>query len=395
MSLESPFHIAHIVDLRVVGGIERILVEFVSATPYVKHSLILFDKNIHPSHINALKNLSQIVGIYSAKHLFGIRLPKTMRVGRRAKLIAQTGANVVVNWSQVIDMRCISIPIVFYEHGSSWEKYSINQLKNCYQRVHHGIAVSVAAKRMLELNHNFSAHCDIVENTAFKPPIVSTKERIFPQTKIVIGAAGRLVERKNFAVLIAAIAQLRNRWDVRLQIAGVGPEQSQLLKQIEDLELQDVVVLLGYVNDMDSFYQSIDLFVNPSLWEAMPMVAIESFSAGIPIVGTTTDGLPEKVRHGINGLCIEPTWTAEQFEKNMLQKAYFANELSYHPALDTLVIQKSISVEDLVLTLDGLFSQPKLYQKMSASALDAAAEIRTLEQWVDVLLSSIKSACHA
>nr|HRM32379.1 hypothetical protein [Acinetobacter johnsonii] len=64
MSLESPFHIAHIVDLRVVGGIERILVEFVSATPYVKHSLILFDKNIHPSHISALKNLSQIVGIY-------------------------------------------------------------------------------------------------------------------------------------------------------------------------------------------------------------------------------------------------------------------------------------------------------------------------------------------
>ena len=46
MSLESPFHIAHIVDLRVVGGIERILVEFVSATPYVKHSLILFDKNM-------------------------------------------------------------------------------------------------------------------------------------------------------------------------------------------------------------------------------------------------------------------------------------------------------------------------------------------------------------
>lgn len=79
----------------------------------------------------------------------------------------------------------------------------------------------------------------------------------------------------------------------------------------------------------------------------------------------------------------------------MLQKAYFANEVSYHPALDTLVTQKSISVEDLVLTLDRLFSEPKLYQKMSASALDTAAEIRTLEQWVDVLLTSIKSACHA
>ena len=63
MNTQSRLHIAHIVDLRVIGGIERMALEFILATPNVQHSLVLFDKNIHPSLETKLGTAKNVVGI--------------------------------------------------------------------------------------------------------------------------------------------------------------------------------------------------------------------------------------------------------------------------------------------------------------------------------------------
>ena len=67
MTIQSKLHIAHIVDLRVIGGIERMALEFILATPNVQHSLVLFDKSIHPSLEIILSQTKHVVGIYSTK----------------------------------------------------------------------------------------------------------------------------------------------------------------------------------------------------------------------------------------------------------------------------------------------------------------------------------------
>ena len=394
MMTEPSLHIAHIVDLRVIGGIERMALELILATPNVRHSLVLFDKYIHPSLKEPLSRASQVVGTLSAKHWAGMRLPKRLRASRRKHIIQHSGADVVLNWSQVLDMRGIVTPAVFYEHGSAWENYAPEQLSQCYQNIHHVIAVSKAAKRMLQLHHGVNKPVTVIENTVFQQPHVATQARQLPTGRLMLGAAGRLVSRKNFAVLIEAVALLRAQGcEVGLQIAGTGPDTEKLQQQIQRLQLQEHIALLGFVQDMDGFYQQCDVFVCPSIWESYGLVAIEAFAAGLPVVGANTDGLPEVVSDGVNGVCVEPRWDSASYTSAMQEAASFANDVSYQAEQDALMAQKSLSPYDLAGAIKSLLDHPEQYHQMSVAALQAASDIKSYQQLADAVICSVKEAC--
>ena len=395
MMTESSLHIAHIVDLRVIGGIERMALELILATPNVRHSLVLFDKYIHPSLKEPLSRASQVVGMYSSKHWAGIRLPKRLRASRRKHIIQHSGADVVLNWSQVLDMRGIVTPAVFYEHGSAWENYAPEQLSQCYQNIHHVIAVSKAAKRMLQLHHGVNKPVTVIENTVFQQPHVATQARQLPTGRLMLGAAGRLVSRKNFAVLIEAVALLRAQGcEVGLQIAGTGPDTEKLQQQIQRLQLQKHIALLGFVQDMDGFYQQCDVFVCPSIWESYGLVAIEAFAAGLPVVGANTDGLPEVVSDGVNGVCVAPSWDSASYTSAMQEAASFANDVSYQAEQDALMAQKSLSPYDLAGAIKSLLNHSEQYHQMSVAALQAASDIKSYQQLADAVICSVKEACE-
>ena len=393
MSPQANLHIAHIVDLRVIGGIERMALELILATPQVQHSLVLFDKHIHPSLAAPLAQAKQVKGIYSSKHWGSVRLPKSLRAGRRRQLIRQSGADVVLNWSQVLDTRGITTPIVFYEHGSAWEQYSTEQLQQCYHNIHHCIAVSQAAKRMLQLHHGVTQPICVIENTVFKQPSVNTQPRTLPTGRLVLGAAGRLVARKNFAVLIEAVALLRQQgYDVVLNIAGTGPDLERLQQRLQRLGLSEHVNLLGYVQDMDAFYQQCDVFVCPSIWESYGLVAIEAFAAGLPVIGADTDGLSEVVSDGVNGVCIPPRWDGDAFVAAMQESASFVQDVSYQARIDCVVAQQSLAAEDIAAAVSALIQAPERYHSMSQAALQAALAIKSYPQLAAAVLASVEEA---
>ena len=122
------------------------------------------------------------------------------------------------------------------------------------------------------------------------------------------------------------------------------------------------------------------------------MVAIESFAAGVPIIGTATDGLPEIVVNGVNGICIQPCWSAVEFQKNMSLPATFLQDVSYNPDTDALEAQKSLAVMDLVNAIESLINNPKHYREMSAAALETAKSIKPFSQLVDEILISVQKA---
>lgn len=121
-----------------------------------------------------------------------------------------------------------------------------------------------------------------------------------------VGAAGRLVEQKGFDSLIKIIAEMNTPHPVcELFIAGDGKLREELQDQINQLNAQSYIHLVGFMPDMKSFMYSIDLFVLSSHWEGFGYVLAEAMAAQKAIVAYDVSSNPELVRHEYNGFLAE------------------------------------------------------------------------------------------
>ncbi len=136
---------------------------------------------------------------------------------------------------------------------------------------------------------------------------------------ITIGSVGRFVKKKGFSDLINSISILKNQGHkVQLLLGGNGPEEESLKKQVNDLELQNEIKFLGWVEDMDAFWPKIDIFCLPSIEEPFGIIVLEAMQASKPVISTKSGGPNEIIRHKQDGLLTNinsPTDLAENIAK--------------------------------------------------------------------------------
>ena len=124
---------------------------------------------------------------------------------------------------------------------------------------------------------------------------------------VVIGTACRLIEAKGVRDLIFAFAELNKEFpSLRLEIAGSGPEQGNLIKIVQEAGILEAVRFLGWVDDLRPVLRGWDVFALPSLDEALPMVILEAMAEGLPVVATRVGGIPELVDEERTGLLARP-----------------------------------------------------------------------------------------
>jgi glycosyltransferase involved in cell wall biosynthesis len=110
---------------------------------------------------------------------------------------------------------------------------------------------------------------------------------LFQKDDLRIGSLGRLSYEKNFAMLVEAFSTIiRTLPHAKLVIYGEGPERATLESQIHALGLGDKVFLPGFLRGTTAFFKDIDVFVNCSLTEGMPISIIESMRNGCPVIAT-------------------------------------------------------------------------------------------------------------
>jgi glycosyltransferase involved in cell wall biosynthesis len=112
-------------------------------------------------------------------------------------------------------------------------------------------------------------------------------------------------------VLLRAVAQLRQQGcDVRLRAVGPfeTPEYEAEIRRLSaELQVQGHVEWRGFRSDVTAELDAMDLFIFPSILpEGMPMVVLEAMAAGVPVMGTTVDGVTDVIRHGRDGLLTAP-----------------------------------------------------------------------------------------
>ncbi|MDB9235812.1 glycosyltransferase family 4 protein [Halorubrum ezzemoulense] len=122
----------------------------------------------------------------------------------------------------------------------------------------------------------------------------------------VVLFVGRLSEGKGLSDLLTAVSRIKNKTQFRLLIAGDGPLSGEIETQAESLEIDDIVELLGYREDIPALMASADILALPSYREGTPRVITEALAAGTPVISTAIAGIPDQVSDGETGFLIEP-----------------------------------------------------------------------------------------
>ena len=114
---------------------------------------------------------------------------------------------------------------------------------------------------------------------------------------VVLGV-GRLTPQKDFPTLLRAFDEVRRKRSARLIILGEGPERSALENRVQEMGLEKLVDLPGFVSNPYAFMAKSAVFVLSSAWEALPTVLIESMAVGTPVIATDCPSGPWEILEG-------------------------------------------------------------------------------------------------
>jgi glycosyltransferase involved in cell wall biosynthesis len=123
----------------------------------------------------------------------------------------------------------------------------------------------------------------------------------------VLAVIGRLEPQKGHRFLLAALPAVRAEFPtVRLVCVGEGSLREELEATVARGGLQEAVRFVGYQEAVTEWVRVADVTVLPSLYEGLPLAAIESLAVERPVVATAVDGTPEVVLDGKTGLTVPP-----------------------------------------------------------------------------------------
>jgi len=143
------------------------------------------------------------------------------------------------------------------------------------------------------------------------PAHVSLPDRTLPWGTWTLGTVALFRPRKGTEVLLEALALL-NSQGVPVHLRAIGPFETQqyeieIKARAVELGVGKLIDWTGFRADIDAELRRIDLFVLPSLFgEGLPMVVLEAMSVGAPVIATRVGGVAEAIRHGQDGLLVEP-----------------------------------------------------------------------------------------
>lgn len=120
-------------------------------------------------------------------------------------------------------------------------------------------------------------------------PTLANKKDVFWMVSIA-----ELHHIKGLGYALEAVALLKKKNpDIVYLVIGEGEERTHLEMRIRDLDIGDNVILLGHIQNAASLLSAFDLYLLPSLSEALAYVIMEAGAAGVPIVASRVGGIPE------------------------------------------------------------------------------------------------------
>ncbi|MEM2661460.1 MAG: glycosyltransferase family 4 protein [Nitrososphaeria archaeon] len=144
----------------------------------------------------------------------------------------------------------------------------------------------------------------------FNPDLVKSnlkKELGLSERNPLVGTVAVLRKKKGHHILLEAIPEvLKHIPETVFVFVGNGPQRKNIEEKIKQYGLSKSVIMLGHRDDIPQILKSIDLFVLPTLQEALGTSFLEAMAMGKPVVGSDVDGVREIIDNGVNGYLVAP-----------------------------------------------------------------------------------------
>lgn len=124
----------------------------------------------------------------------------------------------------------------------------------------------------------------------------------------IIGNISVLEPYKGHRYLIEAVGLLKTEFpSIRCLLVGGGKEYDVIKRYADDRNLGKNIVMVGHVEPDPLVWLSLfDIFVHPTMEDALPYVVLDAMAFGKPIVATQVGGIPEQVMDGESGILVSP-----------------------------------------------------------------------------------------
>lgn len=153
--------------------------------------------------------------------------------------------------------------------------------------IHNGIDMDYFAERRVDVNYK--------------------KKFNINQNSQVIGTVGRFNEEKGQRYFIEAASEVIKVFpNAVFLIVGTGQDEKLLKEMVSSLGLQQHIIFAGFVHpeEIRNAYSIMDIFVLPSLTEALGLVLLEAMAMGIPAIATNVLGVPDIIEDRKTGYLV-------------------------------------------------------------------------------------------
>ncbi len=324
----------------------------------IKHFFIpSLQRSLHPikDMITFLKLLKLIFKI--KPHIVHTHQAKAGLLGRLAGIVAGVPVRIHTFHGHV-----------FHSYFSKWKTKAFIILERWLAKHSHLIAISPSQKKELEY---FLKNPPSLTMLPLALPLKHLHEKTktrtlrqelnIAQETVLIGIVGRIAPIKNhhfFLNVVEKISSLNSQ--VKFLIIGDGENRPEIKDKIKEKNLQKNIIILGWRNDLQNIYSSLDIVVLTSLNEGTPVSLIEALAAGKPVISTNVGGVSDIVQNHKNGFLID------------------------HFDLDEFVSKLRVLIEDKIL-------REKMGQSTQQEILNRYDEEKIREQMSDFYKNLIKN----
>ena len=206
-------------------------------------------------------------------------------------------------------------------------------------------ACSMLAGRYLFKNKQFKLIYNAMDITAIQNKLyscdINTNFLALSQGKKVIGFVGRLVRQKNPLFIIEIARKLKQIYkNFVFLIIGIGTLEKNMKEEIIKTGMNEHIFFLGEIEDAKPYYNYMDCFILPSIFEGLPLVAIEAQLSGLPCLISSKITKEVKISPTCKLMNIDSAenWAIEIVNSFTKQKVFpYAHEYDINYAKEDLI----------------------------------------------------------